>query len=153
MDVLLHTEKSCKTDVETAVNLVKNVNQKLMKVLQQLYREYFFLPSAPEKGHIHGLINYINTIAKCRHLKNWLCGRCLSEFIDWRYSQSCWYFRPSFVNCCPSNLHYGSTLPPPLPCFQSTVYTDSVWLGGVLEAIFCRSLTLCIDQIQKLQNC
>ncbi len=22
--------------------------------------------------------------------------------IDWRYSQSCWYFRPSFVNCCPS---------------------------------------------------
>jgi hypothetical protein len=23
---------------------------------------------------------------------------CLIEFIDWRYSQSCWYFRPSFVN-------------------------------------------------------
>jgi hypothetical protein len=24
-----------------------------------------------------------------------LCGRCLSEFTDWRYSQSCWYFDPA----------------------------------------------------------
>jgi hypothetical protein len=23
---------------------------------------------------------------------------CLIELIDWRYSQSCWYFRPLFVN-------------------------------------------------------
>jgi len=64
-----------------------------------------------------GLINYIDTKAKCRHLKNWpvkgLCGRCLSEFIDRRYSQSCWYLRPSFVNCCcPSPLNH----PFPLPC-------------------------------------
>ncbi len=53
-----------------------------------------------------GLINYIDTKA------NWpvkgLCGKCLSEFIDWRYSQSCWYFRPSFVNCFPFNLLSGS---------------------------------------------
>jgi hypothetical protein len=72
------------------------------------------------------LINYIDTKTKCRHLKRWLvkglCDRCLSEFIDWRYSQSCWYFRPCFVNCCPSNLLSGSTQPPsPLHC---------VWLGG-----------------------
>ncbi len=26
------------------------------------------------------------------------------------YSQSCWYFRPSFVNFCPSNLLSGSPL-------------------------------------------
>jgi hypothetical protein len=26
---------------------------------------------------------------------------CLSEFIDLRYSQSSWYFRPSSVICCP----------------------------------------------------
>ncbi len=52
----------------------------------------------------------------------------LSEFIDWSYNQSCRYFRPSFVNCCPSTLLSGSTLPPSLG--QSTVYTDSVWLGG-----------------------
>ncbi len=61
-----------------------------------------------------------------------LCGSCLSECIDLRYSQSCWYFRPSFVNCCRSNLLSGSTLTdsPPSLC-QSTVYTDSVRLRGV----------------------
>jgi hypothetical protein len=52
------------------------------------------------------------------------------EFIDWRYSQSCWYFRPSFVNYCPSNILFGSPLPPlPLPNVQ-VQYTDCVWLGG-----------------------
>ncbi len=57
------------------------------------------------------------------HLKKFtlLCGRCLSEFIDWRYSQSCWYFRPTFVNCWPSNLLSGQLLPPsPLPCVNNT---------------------------------
>jgi hypothetical protein len=43
-------------------------------------------------GLHHGLINSIDTEAKCRQLKKWpvkgLCGRCLSEFIDWWYSQS-----------------------------------------------------------------
>jgi len=86
----------------------------------------------------HRLINYIDTKAKCRHLKKLtckgtlrqlfmrvyyrleiqsvmfgLCGSCLSEFIDWRYSQSKGYFRPSFVNWCPSNLLSGSTSPQP----------------------------------------
>ncbi len=46
---------------------------------------------------MHGLINCIDTKAKCRHRKRnclvkELCGRCLLEFIDWRYSQSSWYF-------------------------------------------------------------
>ncbi len=41
-------------------------------------------------------------------------------------------FRPSFVNCCPFNLLYGSTLPlHPLPCVSKyTVYTYSVCKGG-----------------------
>ncbi len=60
------------------------------------------------------------------HVKGW--GRCLSEFIDWRYSHSCWYFRLSFVNCCPSKLFSRSTLPPPVPKYN--IYTDSVWGGG-----------------------
>jgi hypothetical protein len=47
----------------------------------------------------HGLINYIDTRAKCRHRKTNLpvkghCGRCSSEFTDWRY-RSCWNFDPA----------------------------------------------------------
>jgi len=37
--------------------------------------------------------------------------------------QSCWYFRPSFVNCWPSSLLCGSTLPPPFPVWISILYT------------------------------
>jgi hypothetical protein len=48
-----------------------------------------------------GTFNYRDTKAKCRHLKNWpvkgLCGRCLSEYIDWIFNQSCWNFRNSFL--------------------------------------------------------
>ncbi len=81
----------------------------------------------------HGrLINYKDTKAKYRYKKlpvEGFCGRCLLEFIDWRYSQSCWYFRPSFVNYCPSNL---SSSPSPSLC-QSTLYTcvaGREWGGG-----------------------
>ncbi len=56
----------------------------------------------------HGLINYKDT--KTKYPLYW----CLTDCIDWIYSQSCWYFRPSFVNYCPSNLLSGSP-PPPLP--------------------------------------
>jgi hypothetical protein len=89
----------------------------------------------------YGLNKYIDT-QKNVHLKNLpvkgLCGRCLSEFIDWRYnqscrySQSCWYFWPSFMNRCTSNLLSGSILPPPpLPSVnKNTVYTYTVCKGG-----------------------
>ncbi len=40
-----------------------------------------------------------------------LCGRCSSEFIDWIYSQSCLVFSTQLVNCFPSNLFSGSSLP------------------------------------------
>ncbi len=63
-----------------------------------------------------------------------LSGRCLSEFIDWRYSQSCLYFLPSFVKCCPSNLLSGSTLFPSPPSLCEKVYClhlYSVKGGGV----------------------
>ncbi len=89
----------------------------------------------------HRLINYIDSVdtkANCRHLKYLpvkvgLCGRCLSEFIDWRYSQSYWYFRPRFVNCCSPPLLSGLTLPPPpLPSVNKcTVYTYAVCKEGV----------------------
>jgi hypothetical protein len=52
--------------------------------------------------------------SKINYLHKGLCDWGLSEFIDCRYSWSCWYFRPSFVNCCPSILLWF-TLPPPFP--------------------------------------
>jgi hypothetical protein len=47
------------------------------------------------------------------------------DFTDLRYSQLCWYFRSSFVICCPSNLLSGSTVPPPppFPLWISILYT------------------------------
>jgi hypothetical protein len=57
----------------------------------------------------HGQNIYKNTKHKC-HLY-W----CLIEFIDLRYSQPCWYFRPSW-ELAPLNLLTGS--PTPLPPFH-----------------------------------
>ncbi len=69
----------------------------------------------------HWLINFIETKAKYRHLQKIDLKRDFAaEFIDWRYSKSCWYFRPSFVNCCIvatqtfSLVLLSSTLPPSL---------------------------------------
>ncbi len=52
---------------------------------------------------------------------------------NWRYIQLCWYFRPSFVNFCPSPLLSGLTLTPPsLPCVKKyTVYTYTYSEGEV----------------------
>jgi hypothetical protein len=99
-------------------------------------------PSRPGRlcrGHphlrYHGLINYKDTETKCRHLKKLtctegLCSRCLLESIDCRYSQSCWYFRPSVVNYCPSKLLSGSS-PPPFPVSKYSIYRQCVpGVGG-----------------------
>ncbi len=94
-------------------------------------------------GLNHWIINYKDTKTICRPY--W----CLIKFKDGRDSQSCWYFRSSFVNYCPSNLLSGSP-PPPLPCVKvHYIQTVCGWEGGggcwvVLETIFWRSLTLCI---------
>ncbi len=61
--------------------------------------------------YVHGLINYKETKTECRLY--W----CLLEFIDWEYSQSYWYFWPSLVNYCPSNLLSSSAPPPPSLCY------------------------------------
>jgi hypothetical protein len=50
--------------------------------------------------------------------------------------QSCWYFRPSFVNCCSSNLLSASTSPPPpflmwiIILFVRILYTVTKGRGG-----------------------
>jgi hypothetical protein len=76
-----------------------------------LYRSLFYSLSLRSP-----LINYKGTTTKRR------LYLCLREFIERRYCQSCWYFWPSFVNYCPSNLLSGSP-PPPLPPFIKSKYS------------------------------
>jgi hypothetical protein len=40
----------------------------------------------------------------------------LLEFADWRYSQSCWYFRPALWSIVPLTFSLVSSPPPPLSC-------------------------------------
>ncbi len=96
------------------------------------------------KGTSHRLINHKDTKTKSRLY--W----CLIEFIVWRYSQSCWYFRPSFVNFCPSNLLSRSPLPPPpFPKSKYSIYRQCV-AGSRWGMLSCvgdhnrQELTLCI---------
>ncbi len=87
-------------------------------VLRPRSRKYH---SAP-----HGLINYIDTTTKCRHLKNWpvkwLCGRCLSEFIGWSG-----FFDPALWTVFPLISSLVQLSPPPpysLPVWNKyTLYT------------------------------
>ncbi len=62
---------------------------------------------------------------------------CLIEFIDWRYSQTCWYFRPFLWTVAPlRTFSLTSPTPPPLPKVNVQY---SVWLwgggGGMLSCI------------------
>jgi hypothetical protein len=122
-------------------------------LVQDCVKQIWYCSRHLGKESLHGLINYKDTKIKCRHLKDLpvkgLCSRCLLEFIDWRYSQSCWYFRPSFVNYCPSNLLSGSHPPPlPLPVSKYSIYLytvqrvrgwEWVWggVGWVLSPVGC----------------
>ncbi len=78
------------------------------------------------------LINYKDTKIKCRLLKKLTCkGTCKGY---WRYSS--WYYRPTFVKYCPSNLLQVTS--PPSSQSQSTVYVQTVcgWEGvGVLSCV------------------
>ncbi len=73
--------------------------QRLFRIPEQgsFATEIMSLP--PFQTSDHGLINYMGTKAKCRCLKKLTCKGTVrqifvSEFIDWRYSQTCWYFNP-----------------------------------------------------------
>jgi hypothetical protein len=72
--------------------------------------------------------------------------------LEWRYSQSCLYFLPSFVNYCPSNLLQS----------QSTIFTDSVWLGvgwgaGLFSCVgdnfFQEFNTVFLTRFRTYKNC
>jgi hypothetical protein len=113
----------------------------------------------------HGLINYIDTKAKCRHLKHWpvkgLGGRCLSEFIDWRYIVShVGIFDPALWTVAPLTFSLVHSPPPsPLPCVKvQYIQTVCGWEGvGGVESCWrpysAGVLQSVSDQIQNLQNC
>jgi hypothetical protein len=84
----------------------------------------------------HRLINYKDTKTKCRHLKKVTCeGTSRQVFIRvYRHSQSCWYFRPSFVNYCPSNLLSSSPFLP-FPVSKYSIYRQCVAGKGVLSCV------------------
>ncbi len=57
---------------------------------------------------------------------------CLIEFIDWRYSQSWWYFRPLLW---PSAVYLFSDPPPPLPKVNVQYIQTVCGCGGVLSCV------------------
>jgi hypothetical protein len=59
------------------------------------------------------------------------------EFIDWRYSQSWWYFLPSFVNYCPSNLLSGSPPHPSIIFKVKVQYIQTVYGWEGVEGRGC----------------
>jgi hypothetical protein len=86
--------------------------------------------SSSSVGWNQGLVNYLGTKSNVVIYKYWpLKGLCRQVFIDMRYCQSCKYFRPSFMDCCPSNLLSGSTgweLSSPI-CFMNLKAQKRVW--------------------------
>jgi hypothetical protein len=68
----------------------------------------------------HGLINFIDIKAKCCHLKKLPCKGTLQQVFIRVYTLEIlsailpyWYFRPSFVNCCPLPFSLVYLSPPP----------------------------------------
>ncbi len=82
-------------------------------------------------GSGRALMDLITTIKtpnpKCRLY--W----CLIDFIDWRYIQSCWYFRPLLWISAPLTESLVHLPPPPFPVWISTgvhVFIQCVMGGG-----------------------
>ncbi len=130
-DHIQKTEKNAKESHECSTYRQKSDGRNVNKIKQENRRSGYSRLDYWD----HGLINYVDTKVKCRHKENWpvkvICGKCFTEFIGWRYSQSCWYYQHSFVTCCPSNLLSGSTLPPyPFHVWISILFTCTQYVGG-----------------------
>ncbi len=107
----------------------------------------------PVKGrYSRCLAECIDTKAKCRHLKKLTCkGTLLQVFIRvYRVEIQFGGMLVFWTQLCellplqPSL--FSLTLPPPFLVIVQYVQTLNgwAWVGGVLETIFCRSLTLCL---------
>ncbi len=103
-------------------------------------------------GLLHRLINYIDTKAKCCHLKTITCKGTLRQGFIKVYkleiqSVTLVFFRPSFVACCPSNLLSRSTLPSPFPVLINILYTRKGGGGirGLRQIYTCRKAPLQVN--------
>ncbi len=80
---------------------------------------------SPQVPHLPGTMDTLTIKTpnpKCR-----LCW-CLIEFIDWRHSQSCWYFRSALRTIAPLTSLWLASSRPPLPCtWISKLYTGSLY--------------------------
>ncbi len=89
-----------------------------------------------KKSCPHELINYIDIKSKCHHLKKLTSKETLRQVFIRVYRLEIklvmLVFRPSFVNCCPSNLLSGSTSPfPSFPVWISILYIRIQCVRGV----------------------
>ncbi len=72
---------------------------------------------------------------------------CSIEFIDWRYSQPCWYFRPFLWTSAPLTFSLVHQPPPPSLCPWVNKYR------GMYSCTVCNmggGIGWCGDHIQKL---
>jgi hypothetical protein len=68
---------------------------------------------------------------------------CLSEFIDWRYSQSYWYFQLSFCEPFPLYPSLWFNSPPPFPVWISILYTHIQCVRGEYRDLDLRQINTC----------
>ncbi len=107
--------------------MVKHIPRKCFRYTFTVYRKALLVM---HECRPHGLINYLHTKEKYIHLKKFTNKETLRQvFIRVYRVEIQLVFRPNFVNCCPSNLLCGSTLPPPPSLCQSTVYIKTTWGG------------------------
>ncbi len=124
--MIMHTACSqgfCKTLFEISYSYVWNL----------LYGSWWH---AVNMYLMHGLINYIDSKAKCFHLKKLTCVGTLRHvcIVDWRFSQYYWYFRPGLWTVAPLTFSLVQ-LSPPFPCVNKYTcihvhYTRTYCLKG-----------------------
>ncbi len=84
--------------------------------------------------------------------KNWpvkgFCGRCLSEFRDWRYSRPCQYLDPALWTVSPLTFSLVLLSPPPFLC--QCVRGGGVWGPGPQTDNTCRKVHFALPSMSLI---
>ncbi len=97
----------------------------------------------------HVLINYIDTKAKCCHLKKLTCKGTLLQvfnrvYIDWRAVSHVCIFHPALWTVAPLSLSQVQLSPPPSLCeYKYTVYNIQCGKGGGYGILGLRQINTC----------